>query len=208
MPWLSTRKRRRRVGILIAIEGIDQSGKGTQAQLLAKRILDEGYPAEVTGFPNYDTVVGRCLKAYLSGKIDLDSRAAHLLFAANKWESRGGINGKISEGVNLILNRYRASNLAYGVAHGLPVRWLTSLEDGLPATDVVIVLDIPSTVSFERKRRSRDIHEESRHYLSKVRNVYLQLAKRYHWHVIDGGENRESVHSAIWERVSVLLRER
>lgn len=132
----------------------------------------------------------------------------HLLYAANKWESLNRINRKIRNGKILILNRYRGSNLAYGVAHGLPIEWLVVLEQGLPEPDLVLVLDISPKLSFERKKRDRDVHERRRAYLLEVRRVYLMLAKRCRWTVIDGEQNRERVHAAIWEKVSPLLRKR
>ena len=83
-----------------------------------------------------------------------------------------------------------------------------SLEHGLPEPDVVLVLDISPRLSFERKKRDRDVHEKEIAYLLKVRRVYIQLAKRFRWVVIDGERDREAVHSAIWRKISLLLKER
>ena len=95
---LGIRKKRRRNGLLIAIEGIDQSGKATQSRLLAGRIRREGYSVEVVDFPNYGTRVGRLLKEYLAGNALWDHHAIHLLYAANQWESANQIREKLKEG--------------------------------------------------------------------------------------------------------------
>ena len=190
----------------MAIEGIDQSGKKTQSRLLAKRIREEGHSVDVMEFPDYKTGIGLRLREYLHGKARLDLHAVHLLYAANKWESLYKLNRKIRNVDVLILNRYRASNLAYGVAHGLPIEWLSALELGLPEPDVVLVLDVSPRLSFERKKRGRDVHEKKRAYLLKVRCVYRQLAERSGWIVINGERDREVVHSEIWRKVSFLLK--
>ena len=190
----------------MAIEGIDQSGKETQSRLLANRIRGEGHSVDVMDFPDYTTGIGRHLREYLHGKTRMDLHAVHLLYAANKWESLCKLDRKIRNVDVLILNRYRASNLAYGVAHGLPIQWLSALEHGLPEPDVVLVLDVSPRVSFERKAQNRDIHEKKGGYLLEVGRVYLHLAKRSGWIVINGGQDRGAVHAAIWRNVSRLLK--
>jgi len=193
-------------GRLIAIEGIDQSGKRTQATLLARRLIQKGYRTSVFDFPDYRTPLGRELRAYLAGRNRLDFHAVHLLYAANKWERAREIDYEIDRGRNIIVNRYSPSNLAYGVAHGLPLDWLRSLEDGLPKPDVVFVLDITPRTSFRRKTKKRDVHEGDREYLRKVRNTYVRLARKYRWKVIDGENDLRSVHLEVWTLVARLMK--
>jgi len=193
-------------GRLIAIEGIDQSGKRTQAQLLAKELRRRGYAASVWDFPDYTTPLGRQLRAYLAGRSRLDYHAVHLLYAANKWERAEELDREIKRGRSIIVNRYSPSNLAYGVAHGLPSEWLSSLERGLPKPDVVFVLDISPRTSFRRKSKQRDVHEGDLAYLKKVRTAYLHLAKRYGWRVGDGEQDSKTVQRELWSLVSRYLR--
>lgn len=193
-------------GRLIAIEGIDQSGKRTQAQLLAKELRGRSYAASVWSFPDYTTPLGGQLKAYLAGRSRLDHHAVHLLYAANRWERAAELEREIGNGRNVIVNRYSPSNLAYGVAHGLSSNWLSSLEKDLPKTDVVIVLDILPRTSFSRKSERRDVHEGDLTYLKKVRTAYLRLAKRCQWKVLDGERDTRVVHGELWNLVSRLLR--
>lgn len=193
-------------GRLIAIEGIDQSGKRTQAILLSKHLASKGYRVAVWDFPDYGTPLGRLLKAYLAGRNRLDYHTVHLIYAANKWERAKELERVIGSGRNIIVNRYSPSNLAYGVAHGLPLDWLKSLENGLPKPDMVFVLDIAPQSSFRRKAERRDIHEDDRQYLKKVRNAYLLLARKYGWRVIEGENDRETVRSEVWNLVARSLR--
>ncbi len=193
-------------GRLIAIEGIDQSGKRTQAILLARELRRRGYHTSVWNFPDYATPLGRQLKAYLAGRSRLNYRAVHLLYAANRWARVEELNNELRRGRNIIVNRYSPSNLAYGIAHGLPLEWLITLENGLPKPDAVFVLKITPHTSFGRKKKRRDVHEGDRKYLSKVRAAYLHLARKYGWKVIDGDQDPSIVHSELWALFSRIVR--
>jgi dTMP kinase len=196
----------RRHGKLIAIEGIDQAGKRTQAHLLAAQIRKRGRCASVWSFPDYGTPIGKQLGAYLNGKLRLDVRAVHLLYAANKWEVAGKLDHSLDQGDIVIVNRYSPSNIAYGLAHGLPGSWLRSLEAGLPKPDRVVVLDIPLSVSVQRKRERRDVHEGNLPYLKRVRKEYHRLAKRYGWKIVDGTQRPRSVQKEVWHATASALR--
>ena len=190
-----------RRGRLIAVEGIDQAGKLTQANLLAGKLKGMGNRVSVWNFPDYSTPIGKQLRSYLRGSVRMDLHAVHLLYAANKWEVAEKLRSKIEAGEFVIVNRYTASNLAYGVAHGLPRDWLLGLEEGLPKPDLVVVLDVSPRTSRLRKRRGRDVHESDLTYLTKVRRAYRHLAKTYGWNIVDGRGSREHVKQRVWERV-------
>jgi dTMP kinase len=196
----------RKRGRLIAIEGIDQAGKRTQADFLAAHVRRERRRVTVWDFPDYTTRLGKQLKAYLGGKVRLDARAVHLLYAANKWEVAAELSRRLGRGEVVIVNRYTPSNIAYGLAHGLPRRWLVSLEEGLPKPDRVVVLDISPRTSLWRKRSGRDVHEDDLAYLNKVRREYLNLAKRYGWTIVDGGGDPETVRRMVWAKLAPTLR--
>jgi len=195
----------RRRGRLIAIEGIDQAGKRTQAHLLAVRLRRMGRHVSVWSFPDYRTPVGRMLRAYLRGSVRLDLHTVHLLYAANKWGAIGKLTSRLEHGEVVIVNRYTPSNLAYGVAHGLPRDWLASLEKGLPRPDVVVVLDVSPRTSLTRKHRGRDLHESDLQYLNRVRRAYRSLAKRYGWAVVEGRTVPGKVGRLVWDEVVTAL---
>ena len=193
-------------GPLIVVDGIDQSGKKTQTQLLARRIRQKGVHCVAWNFPAYQTPIGRVLKAYLAGREQPDFHAVHLLYAANKWEVAKKVADQMEHGCVLVANRYTPSNLAYGVAHGLPLRWLRALEVGLPKPTRVFILDVPIKTSFRRKERSRDVHEKDSAYLQNARRAYLRLARKYHWRVVNGNADPLSVHEVIWKEVASVLK--
>jgi dTMP kinase len=195
-----------RRGRLVAIEGIDQAGKRTQANFLAVSLRKGGRRVSVWDFPDYRTPLGKQLKAYLGGRIRLDVRSLHLLYAANKWEVAAELVRRIRRGEVVIVNRYTPSNIAYGLAHGLPGGWLISLEEGLPKPDKVVVLDVSPRTSLWRKRRGRDVHEGDLAYLNSVRREYLRLAKRYGWETVDGRGDPETVRRMVWAKLAPTLR--
>ena len=195
------RQTKKRIGQLIVIDGIDQSGKKTQARLLARRIREQGFACVIWDFPVYHTRLGRRLNAYLTGKEKPDLHVVHLLYAANKWEVAPKIIKQRARGIVVIANRYTPSNLAYGVAHGLPLAWLRTLETGLPKPNQIFILDIPVRLSFNRKRKQRDIHEEDATYLKTVRRIYLRLAKQHNWVVVNSESSPSLVHSEIWRAI-------
>jgi dTMP kinase len=197
---------RARSGKLIAIDGIDQSGKRTQTQMLAKKIRAAGYRVSAWNFPDYTTQLGRELRIYLTSKKRFDFHAVHLLYAANKWERAASLNRQIDLGRILIVNRYTPSNLAYGVAHGLSLSWLESLENELPKPDAVLILDVSPRTSFRRKKQRRDAHEGDLSYLKEVRSTYLRLAKKYSWTVIEGERDPKAVNVELWRAVAPVLR--
>jgi dTMP kinase len=196
-----------RSGKLIAIDGIDQSGKRTQTQMLARKIRASGYGVSIWNFPEYATRLGRDLRTYLTSGKRFDLHAVHLLYAANKWEKAVSMGREIDLGRILIVNRYTPSNLAYGVAHGLSLSWLELLEKELPKPDIVLILDVSPRTSFRRKKQRRDVHEGDLSYLNKVRGTYLRLAKKYRWTVIDGERDPRAVNAELWRAVAPILRE-
>lgn len=75
-------------GSLIVLEGLDRSGKTSQSNSLVSHLKDKGVSVELWRFPDRTTVIGQMISAYLANESELDDRAIHLLFSANRWEKR------------------------------------------------------------------------------------------------------------------------
>jgi dTMP kinase len=75
-------------GAFILFEGVDRCGKTTQAKRLVERLNASGRPAVFMNFPDRSTTIGKQINAYLANTEELDDRAVHLLFSANRWEKR------------------------------------------------------------------------------------------------------------------------
>ena len=189
---------------LITLEGIDKSGKATQARILAKRLGKVGREVEVIAFPDYGTVLGRVIKRYLDGEVDLCPEIRQLLYVVNRWERRDDLEVWLREGKIVIADRYVPSGLVYGLANGLDLDWMMNLEKGLPPSDLVIVIDVSVETAFEREKR-RDVYEENREFLEKVRRAYLDLAQKFGWVVVDGEKVKGEVAEEVWKHVSKII---
>ncbi|KAK6019756.1 hypothetical protein OSTOST_14602, partial [Ostertagia ostertagi] len=105
-----------RRGALIVFEGLDRSGKSTQAKRLADKVNSSGGQAVLLPFPDRKEPFGQVIDRYLRKEIDLCERALHLAFSANRWEKAALIEEKIAAGVDVICDRYCFSGVAYSIA--------------------------------------------------------------------------------------------
>jgi len=193
-------------GKIIAIEGIDQSGKRTQTRLLANELGRTSARVTTISFPIYNSSSGRQIRRFLEGKQDYPASALHMLYSLNRWENQELIIKHAENSDFVIADRYYPSNLAYGVARGLRLDWLEGLDRGLPPANLIIVLDVPVLASFDRKSSERDVHERDRHLLLKVRRTYRTLASRLDWKVIDATRPVAEVHDVVWSVVKRKFR--
>jgi len=193
-------------GQIIALEGIDQSGKRTQAQLLANELKRKGTRVSTISFPIYKSPSGRQIQLFLKGKQNYPPTALHMLYSLNRWENQKLIT-KLTEKTDFVIaDRYSPSNLAYGVSRGLSLDWLQGLDRGLPQASLVIVLDVPVPTSFARKTTGRDVHERNKQLLLKVKRTYRTLAKKLDWKIVDATRPVEDVRGAIWSLVGKKFR--
>jgi len=107
-------------GLLIAIEGIDGSGKHTQANLLEHSLRSSGFPVYSTGFPQYDSWFGQMVGKFLNGDFgpleSIDPRFTALLYAGDRFEAKPQLESALREGKVVLVDRYVGSNLAHQVA--------------------------------------------------------------------------------------------
>jgi len=183
--------------MIIAIEGSDQAGKKTQTAMLAKALKSQKIKTAIFDFPDYSTVIGKEIDAYLHGKRKFSPEIIHYLYAANRWEKVEEIKKSAAKNSILIMNRYYHSNIVYGIANGLKEKWLESLDASVPKSDLVIVLDVSQTESFSRKKSKRDKFEKNKLFLKKISQIYRKLAKKHKWKIIDASGTKQETHKEI-----------
>jgi dTMP kinase len=187
--------------ILIAFEGIDQSGKETQAARLAERLRKEGYQVHLTGFPDYETPLGIELSKFLQGERNFSAEVRQLLYAANRFEKAEELRSLLTTMDYIIIDRYKASGLAYGIVSGLDPAWCIEIEKALPEPDHVFLFDVPVEESFRRKQSNRDVYERNMQFLNQVREAYLKLAEENNWRVFSALAPIEQLESEVWKIV-------
>ncbi len=192
-------------GLLIAFEGLDQSGKQTQAGMLQDRLTRRGRRVRLLSFPDYTTPIGGELGRALRGEHEYSADVMQLLYVANRYEWKEEIVRDRTAGAILVCDRYLASSVAYGEAHGLDGAWLADIQKHLPQPDLTILLDIPPEVSARRKIADRDKYERDLGLLARVRESYLRQAERGGWLRLDADRDRQAVAEDVFSAVSANL---
>ena len=183
-------------GFLIAFEGLDQSGKQTQAELLRDYLKAQGRKARLVSFPDYGTSIGEEIARALSNERDYDADVMQLLYVANRYEKKPDLKRWIEGGLILVADRYTASSVAYGEAFGLDPAWLTDMQRFLPPATLTILLDIAPETAAGRKTANRDKYERDLAMLSRVRESYRAQANHGQWEgwvVVDGEREKDAV---------------
>jgi dTMP kinase len=195
-------------GLLIAFEGLDQSGKQTQAELLRERLTSSGRAVQLLSFPDYQTVIGAEIGRALRGEREYTADVMQLLYVANRYEWKGEIVRAKASGTIVLCDRYLASSVAYGEAQGLDRAWLTDIQKYLPQPDISFLLDIPPDVSARRKTVDRDRYERDLSLLSRVRSSYLRQSDAEGWVRLDAARTPDAIAADVFKPVAEKLRER
>lgn len=184
---------------LIVIEGIDGSGKGTQAQQLTERLTATGRRVRLLSFPRYrETLFGHAIGDFLNGRFgqldEVHPFLASVLYAADRYESKSVLADALQQSDVVVCDRYVPSNLAHqgakldGAERDELLRTIERIEFdvfALPRPSLVVLLDVPVEIAQRniaaKKPRSytekaADLQEADAAYLQRVRDVYLQLA--------------------------------
>jgi dTMP kinase len=221
-------------GLLIAIEGIDGSGKHTQARLLEQTLLSEGFNVYATGFPQYDSWFGSMVGKFLNGEFgslrDVDPHFSALLYAGDRFEAKPRIQSALNQGKIVLVDRYVASNLAHQVARASAekrsefLRWIEHLEYsiyGLPREDLILYLRVPPSQAQKLvaqksgrnyTRAKHDIQEKSLSHLENAAEMYDMLSRSRPWATIqcyDAQNNSlrllEDIAAEVWSAVQSAL---
>ena len=192
-------------GYLIAFEGLDQSGKQTQAESLRDHLTARGRVCQLLSFPDYTTHIGSEISKALHGDRDYPPDVLQLLYVANRGEKRTAIEAWIAQGVVVICDRYIASSIAYGDAHGIDAAWLTEIQRFLPAPDLTILLDIAPDTAVGRKAQARDRFERDLDLLNRVRASYRRQAAAPGWVRLEGERAKNEVAADVIHAVETRL---
>jgi dTMP kinase len=191
--------------MLIAFEGLDQSGKETQARRLADRLREGGHRVETLSFPDYDTPIGREIGEALAGRRDFPADVMQLLYIANRYEGKPRMADWLAEGSIVICDRYQASSVAYGESQGLDAEWLAAAQRFLPQPTLTFVLDIAPETAASRKREGRDKYERDMALLARVRRSYQRQASQPGWRLLNGEQSKDDLADEIARVVDRVL---
>ena len=200
----------------IVLEGLDGSGKGTQAGILKERFESAGAKVRLLDFPDYSSDGCTLVKMYLDGRLgdnpdDTNAYASSMFFASDRYVSyvTSWKKDYLDKDTVIIANRYTTAN-AYHQLSKMPesewdafLCWLYDFEFdrlGLPRPDKVILLDMPESVSSamvrhrsEETGQKLDIHEKDDNYLIRCRKAASYVAEKCGWTVIKCANEGDTV---------------
>ncbi|GAA5890791.1 hypothetical protein JCM8208_003049 [Rhodotorula glutinis] len=200
--------KRPRRGAFIVFEGLDRSGKSTQVATLVAALNAAGTKAVAARFPDRTLTTGKMIDSYLSQKADLDDRAIHLLFSANRWERANQILRDLESGTTVVCDRYAFSGIAFSVVKGLSPTWCRAPDIGLPAPDLVLFLRISPSAAQTRGGFGNERYETSE-IQRGVEREFAALARSVEqgvWRDVDAERGVESVAKEVWDRVDEVIK--
>ena len=186
-------------GQIIAFEGLDQSGKQTQAELLRDRLKEDGRKARLVSFPDYGTSIGEEIARALAGEREYGPDVMQLLYVANRYERKPDLERWLDGGLVLVCDRYTASSVAYGEAMGLDPAWLADIQRQLPPAALTIMLDIAPETAVKRKAVDRDRYERDLALQARVRESYRRQAAEQGWVVLDGERSKDTIAADVYD---------
>ena len=228
-----------RKGKLIVIDGTDGSGKATQVALLTKRLKKEGYTVKNVDFPEYyknffGKFIGHCLSEQYYNFVKVHPKIASVLYAADRFESKGDVEAWLKKGYIVIANRYVSANQIHqggkiknAKKREAFIKWLDEMEYKvfkIPRPDVVFYLSLPVPMVLklikERNKNSsraylgnkKDVHEKDVEFLKNSVKSALWLAKTQKYYkkidcaVKNTIRSREDIHEEVYRKVKGLVR--
>lgn len=222
-------------GFFVSFEGIDSSGKKTQALLLKKALEKRRRKVKLYHFPAYNTTFGKHVAEHLRGEYwkgkKIVPEIAGLLYSIDRYQFKDEMRKKLERGEVILTDRFTQSAMVY---HGAMFEgkekfnyadWLERVESRLPQPNIVIVLDMPveAAQSLIQRRKGKgylkgmgkDIYEKKVNFQRRVRKTYLDLAKKKrNWFVIKCAKKvgskwdikkPENIHKDVWRIVSRKL---
>ena len=202
------------MGLFVVFEGVEGSGKSTQSRALKRRLTRAGYLARLIHEPG-GTPTGERIRRWLKGERGISPLAELLLFEASRASLvESVIRPALTDGETVVCDRYVFSTLAYqGYGRGLELAMIHQLNEmatGGLLPDIVVLLDIPPEVGFNRlaDRRLDRFEREQDNFHQRVRQGYLELAKQHpeRWLILDSEQPRKHLSERVWGKVSEQLR--
>ncbi len=173
-------------GVFICIEGIDASGKSTQARWLVRSLRRRGFDAIYTTEPSKGEVGSFIRRYVLQRKRRVPAVVEALLFAVDRVDHvESKIERALESGKIVVSDRYVYSSLAYQGAAGLDIGWIKQINRMALPPDLAIYIDVPPEVVVKRMRRRRSVMENLENQ-RRVREVYMKFVREGRLVLVNG----------------------
>jgi dTMP kinase len=164
-------------GFLVALEGIDGSGKTTQTEFLKKLLISKGYPVLTLKEPTAESSYGKIIRSFSSHNRPDPAKELELFVMDRDYDVKTNILPALQEGKIVIIDRYIPSNMFYQGALGIDLETIARANLNFPWPDLIIILDLDVSKSLERLQTERQINPvyETDNYLNQVKNIVDSL---------------------------------
>ena len=198
-------------GKFISFEGIDACGKSTQVKMLLNHMNVSFNNAILVREPGGSIISEQIRDILLNKNLnEMSDRTEALLMTGSRAQlTYEKISTNLNDGKNVIADRYSDSTLAYqGGGRGLDLEWLIELNSFATydlSPDVTFLIDLHPQEAIKRKNNENDRIEKAGMDLQvRVRNSYLEIAKRFHERIVilDGHDEINNIHQQILEELS------
>lgn len=194
-------------GKLITFYGINNIGKTTHAQLLTKRLCEEGYDAVYIKFPVYDQEpTGKYLNNFLRNSTDkkqsISEQELQMWFTLNRFQFQPTLEKWLSDGKIVVAEDYIGTGIAWGMTKGADPEWLTMLNRDLRREDFALLLEGERAL---KAREESHIHESDDELVESARANFSQLADKHGWRRVQIAETKEESAEKIYSEVKNFL---
>lgn len=188
-------------GLFIAIYGVNNIGKSTHCRILCDRLKKEGYDVVSLKYPIYDLdPTGKELNALIreGGGQEIPEQELQKIFTQNRKDFEPQLRKYIEEGKIVVAEDYTGTGIAWGMSKGLSLEFMEKLNDGLMKEDFAILM---TGRRDERATEKKHIHEQNDELLRMVSKIFVQLAERYGWKVLETRPDIPDTAALIWSEV-------
>lgn len=186
-------------GLLIVIEGIDGTGKSTQAKMLAESLRAAGESVILDREPS-DGPFGKILRSSMTeGRLEPEAEL-ELFHKDRKQHVDDVILPALARGEHVVLDRYYFSTMAYQGARGFDIAELRAHNESFaPKPDILFILDLTVNAALERIGSRGDTANEfeQRDALQFCRDTFLSVQHEAYAHVVDSSPSLELIHQQM-----------
>ncbi len=192
-------------GLFIAVYGVNNIGKSTHCRILCERLKREGYDVVSLKYPIYDLdPTGTKLNSILRGQggQQIPEKDLQTLFTQNRRDFEPRLRAYLEEGKVVVAEDYTGTGIAWGMAKGLDLEFMETLNSGLMKEDFSLLM---TGYRDPRATEKYHIHEQNTELLASVSKIFVQLGERYKWQKIEIQQNIPDTAELIWHAVKNFI---
>ncbi len=192
-------------GKLIALYGINNIGKTTQAELLRDALIEAGFDAEYVKYPRYDIQPsGPYINSILREGKEASVEELQLWFTLNRHQVQEELTTKLSEGKMIIAEDYTGTGIAWGSVYDADEAWLKEINRFLQIEDLAILMTGARYLAGVEENHKNETNNEA---VDKAITIHEKLGKEYGWKNVNASGTIEEVHDEIMEIVLDFFQE-